>query len=287
MYATCGWPKVVTVREAVRLGHQVLAAAGVPSPTREGRRLLSLALGLWPGFGPEDPLAPGVWQRYVALLSARARRVPFPLLEGRTGFLDFELLVCPGVFIPRPETEELAERATEVLARLPPQPRALDLGTGTGALACALARALARVVAVDLDPLALACARQNVRALGLGDRVEVRGSDWFTAVPERFHLIVANPPYVARGEIPRLPPEVRGYEPRLALDGGPDGISAIRAILRGAPKHLLPGGWVLLEIGHGQGEAVLRFANDHLDLVETGVGHDLGGKERFFFGRCR
>jgi release factor glutamine methyltransferase len=267
---------------------KTLTVAGVATPAREARRLLALAAGgPSASFGPTDPVAPDVRRRYRGLVAARARRVPFPLLEGGTGFLDFEVVVWPGVFIPRPETEELAERAIALLGSLPPAPQILDLGTGTGVLALAVARSRpdARVVAVDASPRALACARWNVRAHALGGQVELRRSDWLARVPERFHLIVTNPPYVAR-PLAALDPEVRRYEPRRALDGGEDGLVAIREILSQALDHLFPGGRILIEIGDGQGEAVLRFAREAAGLVETNVEADLRGKERFFSGRC-
>lgn len=263
-------------------GVRFLAGAGVPSPEREARALWALAGGApWETSCRSAP----VRRRYWDLLAARARRVPRPLLEGETGFLDFDVRVWPGVFIPRPETEELAERAVALFRFVPP--RAVDLGTGTGVLALALARARpeATVLAVDRSSRALACARANVRCLGLDGRVQVRYSDWFSAVDGRFGLIVSNPPYVARGELASLPPEVRRYEPRVALDGGEDGLDAIRLILDRAPAHLLPGGWILLEIGDGQGEAVLRWAERGI-WAEARVERDLAGRERFFLARC-
>ncbi len=282
-------PKAERVRDIVARGSEALARAGVPSPVREARRLLSLAVGSPTAvLGPADRVPPCVGRRYRAFLAERGRRVPFPLIEGETGFLDFDLAVGPGVFVPRPETEELAERAVAILRSLPPRPLALDLGTGSGALALALARARpdVSVIAVDASPRALAYARRNVRVHGLEERVEVRRSDWFSRVSERFHLIVANPPYVARPELASLDPEVRRYEPRRALDGGQDGLSAIRCILAHAPRHLLPQGAIVMEIGDGQGEEVLRFACRVPGLVETRVDRDLRGRERFFSGRC-
>lgn len=274
-------PRAEGMRSPVAEGARALAAAGVPFPEREARALWVLA-----GGEPWETAGSGVvTRRYKALLAARARRVPRPLLEGETGFLDFDVRVWPRVFIPRPETEELAERAVALFRSLPP--RALDLGTGTGALALALARARpeATVLAVDRSPRALGCARANVRRLGLDGRVQVRYSDWFSAVEGRFGLIVSNPPYVARPQLAALLPEVRRYEPRRALDGGEDGLDAIRVILDQAPTHLLPGGWLLLEIGDGQGEAVLRCAGRG-SWAEARVEPDLAGRERFFLGRC-
>lgn len=269
-------------------GSRVLAERGVMSPVREARRLLELAAGASASLLTSG-CRPSVGRRYQALLAARARRVPLTLLEGRTGFLDFDVAVQPGVFIPRPETEELAERAVAALRLLPAEaPRALDLGTGTGVLALALARARpdVRVVAVDASARALACARRNVKALGLGMRVEVRRSDWFSDVPGPFHLIVANPPYIARPDLTALEPEVRQYEPRRSLDGGPDGMSAIREILSGAPGHLVSGGTIFVEIGQDQGGDILKLAQANPFWVQTSVERDLAGKERFFIGRC-
>ena len=282
-------PNAGRVRDVLVGGAAALAASGVPTPVREARRLWALAAGSSPALlSPDERVGPAVNRKYRMLVAARLRRVPLPLLEGETGFLDFDVAVRPGVFIPRPETEELAERAVAVLNSFPPGPRVLDLGTGTGVLAVALARARpdAWVVAVDVSPRALACARRNVRVHGLDKRVEVRRSDWFSRVAERFHLIVANPPYVARPDLGALAPEVRRYEPLRALDGGPDGLAAIRRILAHAPRHLLPQGAIVMEIGDGQAEEVLRFACRVPGLVETRVDQDLRGKGRFFFGRC-
>ncbi|MGC9530583.1 MAG: peptide chain release factor N(5)-glutamine methyltransferase [Candidatus Bipolaricaulaceae bacterium] len=277
-------------RETLTAAGEALAAAGVGSPWREARRLVELAAQEpWSAVHASGHLPRWARGRLRRLVAARASGVPTVLLSGRTGFLDFELRVAPGVFVPRPETEELAERAAEVLRALSGPPRVLDLGCGSGALAVAVARARpdARVVAVDLSPRARRCARDNARALGVADRVEVRRSDWYSAVTGKFHLIVSNPPYVPRNELDGLPPEIRCYEPRLALDGGARGLQAVYRILAQAPAHLLPGGWIMLEIDHRQGRDVQQFAHHQGYLIETSVERDLAGKERFFVGRCR
>ncbi len=274
-------------RAALAWASAQLARSGVAEPAREARRLWALAWGIGDPAAVEGGAVPGwVRRRYRLLVAARARRVPLALLEGRVGFLDFEVEVSPGVFIPRPETEELAERAIAELAKCP-RPLFLDLGTGAGVLALALARACphARGVAVDVSPRALRCAWRNARRLGVHGRVEFRRSDWFSAVPERFSLVVANPPYVRRGEMRFLAPEIRRYEPRRALDGGPDGLAAIRTILAEAPRHLDPGGVLLMEIGADQGPAVQELARA-VGFTEARVEKDLAGKERFFLGRC-
>lgn len=280
-------PATGRVRDAVSSGSEALARAGIASPVREARRLLALAAGSsLATMGPEVPAFVG--GRYRMLIAARARRVPLPLLEGETGFLDFDVAVRPGVFVPRVETEELAERAVSALRSLSFPPLCLDLGTGTGVLALAMAQARpdVAVVAVDVSPRAVACARRNVRNHGLAARIEVRRSDWFSNVPERFHLIVANPPYVARPDRAKLEPEVRRHDPWRALDGGPDGLSSIRTVLAAAPRHLFSGGTVLVEIGHDQGMAVLQLARAADGWVETRVERDIAGKDRLFIGRC-
>lgn len=155
------------------------------------------------------------------------------------------------------------------------------------AIALARSRPDIRVIAVDISGRALRCAAQNIRELGLEGRIELRLSNWFSEIREgAFHLIVSNPPYVPSGEIGGLEPEVSTFEPRRALDGGPDGLRAIREILSEAPRHLAPGGWILLEIGDGQGRDALRFARRVSHRLELRVERDLGGRERFLIGRC-
>jgi len=231
-------------------------------------------------------LPPTLVRRFRQFLAARERGVPLAYLTGHTGFLDFELWVGPGVLIPRPETEELAELGLSLLPAGRPV-RCLDLGTGSGALALAVARAFpeASVLAVDTSTRALAYARRNVRALGLSGRVEVRRSDWYATVSGRFDLIVANPPYVRTEELATLPREIFDHEPRRALDGGPDGLCALEAVIAGLPAYLKPGGWAAIELGDGQGADAQRLANRAGLLVETSMVRDLRGKERFLQAR--
>lgn len=250
---------------------------------REARRALVLACGA-DGLLPER-LSPFEAGRFRRLVEARARGLPWPVLEGSTAFLDFEVLVPPGVFVPRPETEELAELALRVWRELPGRPRALDWGTGTGVLALALAKARpeAEVWALDVSARAVATARRNAQRLGL--RLRVLRSPSFARVSEKFHLIVANPPYVPTPQIPALPKDVRACDPRRALDGGPDGLRWIRELLERGPEFLFPGGFLLMEIGHDQGRAVLDLAGRVGAWAEARILRDLSGKPRFFWGR--
>ncbi len=270
-------------RQLLQWGETLLAGSGIAHPRHEALVLWETAGGDRRWFLDRAAVAsPMLAAHYRRLLYARCERIPLRYLTRRVGFMDFELLLGPGVFIPRPETEELAELATRILRTLPHRTLALDLGTGSGALACALARARsdAQVLAVDVAPRALSCARGNVRRLGLSERVEVRRSDWFSRVHERFHLIVGNPPYISLSELSALEPEISVHEPRRALGADADGLSALREILSSLPCHLLSGGWALLEIGHGQGRVARALANRVPGLVETEVYHDMGGRAR-------
>jgi len=257
---------------------EALQASGIEP--REARLLLAAATGFSEaallGF-PERQL-PGESERsYRSFIGRRAAGEPVAYILGRKEFYGLELEVTPAVLIPRPETELLVELA---LARRPAS--VLDLGTGSGAIALALKCHLpgARVVAADASAGALAVARRNAAKFGLD--IEWRLGRWFEHLAgERFEGIVCNPPYVAVGDphLAALP-----FEPRLALLAGADGLDAIRILAREAPAHLVPGGWLLLEHGMGQHEAVRALLADA--GLETALGWpDLAGIPRVAGGR--
>jgi release factor glutamine methyltransferase len=241
---------------------------------------------------PEAPVAPAQAARFGALVAGRAAGTPIAYLTGEREFWSLALAVNRHTLIPRPETEGLVE---EALRRLPPggPPGAtpdgpleiLDLGTGSGAIALALARErpAARITATDRSPEALAVAAANATRLGLA-RIRFRQGDWYTAVAgRRFHLICANPPYVAAGD-PALAEGELTSEPIGALVAGADGLAALRAIIEGGGAHLRPGGWILLEHGHDQAAAVggmLAAAG----FREIGSHADLAGIPRIAAGR--
>lgn len=226
----------------------------------------------------EEPRTAQECERSLALIERRALGEPVAYLLGRREFWSLELEVGTDVLVPRPETELLVERA---LAVGPAGPAATaDLGTGCGAIALALARERPgwRITATDASSGALAVARRNASALGL-DNVELVEGDWLEPLAgRRFDLIVSNPPYLA-GSDPALDAPPLSYEPRAALTPGADSLAALRTIIRDAPRHLVPGGRLLLEHGPAQSGRVAR------ELVAQGFGHvrshrDLAGHER-------
>lgn len=218
-------------------------------------------------------------ERFRALLAERRAGRPVAQLTGRREFWSLDLVVTPDVLVPRPETELLVERA---LARISGHrnPRVLDLGTGSGAVALAVAteRGDAAVLATDRSAAALAVARANASALGLA-QLDFACGDWFAAAgARRFDLIVSNPPYVADDEWSGADREL-AFEPRAALAAGPDGLEALRVIVAGAPAHLAPGGWLVVEHGASQGEAVRDLAR-RAGLTSVATSADAAGLPR-------
>ena len=224
-----------------------------------------------------------LWGRHLA------SQEPLQYLVGLCPWRDLELAVAPGVLIPRAETELLVELAGQCFATPPPR-RWADLGTGSGCLAVALARLWpdSQGFAVDLSSDALPQAEANLAAQGLAGRVRLlQGSWWEPLAPQagRLDLVVANPPYIPTAVWRELEPVVREHEPVLALDGGADGLDAIRAIAAGAARHLAPGGWLLLEHHHDQSPAVLSLLRE-AGLQEARAHADLEGKLRFAAARA-
>ncbi|MGL6290141.1 MAG: peptide chain release factor N(5)-glutamine methyltransferase [Silanimonas sp.] len=282
---------VLTIAAALRAAASRLPPfAGIDAgeARAEAETLLAYALGVgrsWLFAHADDALPAEAAARFDALVVARAAGTPVAHLIGRRGFWRFDLEVSPATLIPRPETERLVELALERLATDRPL-RLLDLGTGTGAIALALAaeRPRATVVAVERSAAAAAVARRNASTVGLAARVDVRDGAWFAPVAgERFDLIASNPPYIEDND-PHLAAGDLRFEPRSALASGADGLDDLRAIASAAPAHLAPGGWLLLEHGWRQGEAVrtlLRAVG--FDAVQT--ARDLEDRERVSLGR--
>ena len=247
-----------------------LAAAGIAEPRRE-LRLLQIEAGGEASIAdwPDSP-HPGL----EALTARRAAREPVSRIVGRREFWSRDFLLTPDVFDPRPDSETVVEAA---LATVPSFRTVLDLGTGSGCLLAALLaeRPEARGLGIDRSPGACRAARRNLEGLP----AVVAAGDWARAVAGRFDLVVSNPPYIPSAEIAALMPEVRDHDPRLALDGGADGLGAYRAILGDLPRLLSPGGTAVLELGFGQAEAIAAFAGT-AGLRVVDIRADLGGIPR-------
>jgi release factor glutamine methyltransferase len=255
----------------------------------DAEQLLAHALGRERGwlYAHGDAPVPEVEADLLeGLVQRRLAGEPVAYLVGRRGFWRLDLGVGPATLIPRPETELLVEQALERLAA-DREVRVADLGTGSGAIALALAqeRPRARVLATDASAGALVLARRNADALGFGAaRVEFRQGDWWAPLAgETFDLVAGNPPYIAEDD-PHLALGDLRFEPRAALASGPEGLCAIREIVRDAPAHLRPGGWLLLEHGWDQGAAV-RALMAQAGLAEVATSRDLEGRERVSCGR--
>lgn len=247
----------------------VLETAGVADAEREAQWLLAERLGCSVGrlrAQREAPVAPEDWVLFVGWVERRAKREPIQYILGTQEFLGLEFRVTPEVLIPRLDTEVLVEAAVAHLRSMvgpsggaEPFLRVADIGTGSGAIAIGVAHLLpaTRVVAVDLSGAALAVAQSNAERLGLADRVEFRQGDLLAPLAgERFAAILSNPPYIPVADLDGLEPEVREFEPHLALTPGSDGLEFYRRLAQGAPGLLEPGGLLGVEVGIGQAEAV-------------------------------
>jgi len=235
----------------------------------------------------DKPLEKAELAAFKDRIRRRVRREPVAYIVGRKGFWTLDLAVGPQVLIPRPETECLVEAALAVLVKVSEAccARVLDLGTGSGAVVLALAAEAGRhrYFASDLSIAAVAFARRNAHAAGLGGRVQFFAADWFSALKQGvapFDLIVSNPPYVTRSALAELQSEIVQHEPHLALDGGSDGLKSYRAIIGAAGSHLAPGGALLLEIGSNQREAVQQIAAQAGGYEDVQCAADYAGRDR-------
>ncbi|PRY73473.1 peptide chain release factor N(5)-glutamine methyltransferase [Halomonas ventosae] len=267
-----------------------LLEAGSPSARLDAEVLLCHVLGVdrtWLYTWGDRQVPVFERARFEALLAARAAGQPVAYLTGEREFWGLRLSTSPHTLIPRPDTERLVEAALAHGAS--PRGRLLDLGTGTGAIALAFAseRPGWSVVGTDRSPEAVALARHNAERLAIGN-VDFRAGDWFTALDheesgERFALIVSNPPYIAADD-PHLRQGDLRFEPASALVAAEQGLADLRQLVVEARAHLVPGGWLLLEHGHGQGKAV-RDALADAGYGEVATLRDLGGNDRVSLGR--
>jgi release factor glutamine methyltransferase len=262
---------------------EYLARRGVPTPRLDAEVLLAHVLGvpriqLYLQF--DKPLAPAEVDAYREAVRRRARREPGAHITGFREFWSLEFGVDARVLAPRPETEVLVEAA---LGRMGEAGRLADLGTGSGAVAVALLAERPRWtgVGVDVSAEALEVARANAARHGVGERLELREGDLFAPLEgELFDAVVSNPPYIPSGEIDALEPEVSGFDPRLALDGGPDGLGVIRRLAAQTLEHLRPGGFLALECGAGQGGEVVRVLEQAGGYEGVSLIRDYSGRPR-------
>ncbi len=271
-----------TIDDLLRAGTTTLSGRS-DSARLDAELLLAHALGRTREYlymHASQPVPGVAVHQFEAALAERARHRPVAQLTGEREFWSLRLRITEDTLVPRPETELLVERA---LARLPAD-RALDvldLGTGSGAISLALAseRPGLRILAIDRSAAALAVARENAERCAPRAALRFAQGDWYAATgAERFDLIVANPPYVADGEWDASDPELR-FEPAAALRAGPDGLDALRVIAAGAPAHLRPGGWLIVEHGRTQGAAVAALLAD-AGLRQVAAYRDLAGHAR-------
>ncbi len=271
----------MTVGEALAHGTHVLAEAGIDTARLEAELLLARACDdcaralLYMELRRE--LSPEAEDAYASLLSRRAQREPLAYILGHWGFRRLTLKTDKRALVPRPETEIVVERALEHLHGRD-APKVLDVGTGTGAIALAILdeHPQAQVTAIDASPEALALARENADLVGSNGRLRFVEHDLTEGLGhDLFDLVVSNPPYIEPEDIETLQPEVRDWEPRIALVAH----GATEAVARAATEALRPGGWIVLEIAENQADNVRRLLDD-LGYERLRISPDMAGRDR-------
>ncbi|MEO5860269.1 MAG: peptide chain release factor N(5)-glutamine methyltransferase [Pyrinomonadaceae bacterium] len=258
----------MTIVEAIAFGSDSLIKAALAEPMREANSLLQFSIARDRAFiiaHPEYVLTSGEEELFRGAIVRRSAREPFQHIVGRQEFYGLDFFVSPDVLIPRPETELIVERAIELLIDLP-SPRFLEIGVGSGCISVTILKHCAKAssLACDVSGSAIEMAYRNAAMHGVVELLTIIDSDVFDNVPnEKFDLIVSNPPYVPLAEYAYLEPEVRDHDPRIAVTDGSSGLSIIERIAHGSPTFLTSGGHLLIEIGHGQRDAVREmFATD-------------------------
>jgi release factor glutamine methyltransferase len=287
----------MNITESLQWAAGELAGSGVESPRREAQLLLAWALGRRREDLVRDPAAvvsDSAAERFQQAVGRRRSRVPLPYITGVQWFYGREFRVGPAVLIPRPETELLISQTLALMDGFS-NPAIADVGTGSGCIALTLAceRSDAVLWATDISADALAVARANASRLGVDRRIRFLRGDLlqplFDHGVEALDAVVANPPYVAAADLPGLQPEVRDYEPRSALVGvdgasGPDGAGVYPHLFAQAYRVLKPGGWILVEVGLGQADAVIAAVRA-VGYTDCGQTADLAGIPRGVCGR--
>ena len=275
-----------TLAEAVRRLTAAFRAADLETPERDARILVTEIVGCTPSTlitEPQRIVPPEAARRLDDALRRRLGREPVARILGQRGFYGRDFVVTPAPLDPRPDTETIVEAALAMAGRegWRDRPiRILDIGTGSGALLVTLLAELpnAHGLGTDIDPAALTVAKTNAEHLGVAHRASWQVATSLEGIAGPFDLLVSNPPYIPSADIAGLEPEVGRFDPHIALDGGADGLAVYREILAGAAA-VVPGGWLLLEVGRGQASAVLQIAAAQ-GLRNPTSFRDLAGMER-------
>jgi release factor glutamine methyltransferase len=273
-----------TRAEALTVLRRAFATAGLDSPELDARILVAEALAIAAvelALRPEVAIGAAGAERLGGFVARRLAYEPVARILGVRDFWGLSFELSPETLVPRPDTETVVQAALAEIPGPTAAPRILDLGTGSGCLLVALLHELPEAWGVGLDRAAgaLATARRNARRNGVQNRAAFAAADWGGPICRTFNLVVSNPPYVPTPGLEGLPQEVRLHDPVAALNGGPDGLAALRAILAGAPRLLAPGGTLVLEIGYDQ-EPAARSLAGAAGFVVRRVARDLGGRPR-------
>ena len=283
------------VSQVLLTGARRLLAAGIESGRLDAELLLGHVLGMSREqlvVGASMPLSQEQWQSYESILLRRLDAEPTAYITGRQEFWSKDFRVTPAVLVPRPETECLVEIALKLAADWHEPLRILDLGTGSGAIAIALAGELPKttIFATDISYAALVLARQNAARHSVAGQIHFLQGDLFEAIRKagvKFDLILSNPPYIRRSEIAELAPTVSRWEPRVALDGGPDGLEYYRRLAGSAIDYLLPSGAIIVEIGVDMGVSARALFTNAAACVDATIAQDYSGQDRIVVARHR
>lgn len=280
---------VVTVRDAIVVGSNMLRDAGIEMPNLDARILLNAAAQMDAEAmvrSPEAPLAPKVFHAYLQMLMRRKSREPVAYITGNKSFWSLDFEVTCDTLIPRPDSETLIETTLACIESRSKPYTIVDVGVGSGCLLLSLLSELPRSngIGLDISAEALQVASKNAARLGMGHRTRFMQSNWMDGLTDTVDVIISNPPYIPSGDIAGLQPDVRLYEPVLALDGGTDGMNPYRIIAKSASKRLSENGLLVVEFGIGQADAIHKILQSEGLRIER-VEKDLAGITRCIAAR--